>query len=93
MTRAMTDDQVLPGAERCRRDSGRTLRVDVGRHSDTYVQCARFLEDPALTTRLAEELAERLGDDRVRPGGRTCGRRDHHRLRCCSGAGGQVHLQ
>jgi orotate phosphoribosyltransferase len=31
-----------------------------GRHSDTYVQCARILEDPALTTRLAEAAVERL---------------------------------
>ncbi len=36
-----------------------------GRHSDTYVQCARILEDPALTTRLAEELAARIGGRRV----------------------------
>lgn len=33
-----------------------------GRHSDTYVQCARILEDPALTTRLAEEMARRVRD-------------------------------
>lgn len=33
-----------------------------GRHSDTYVQCARILEDPALTTRLAGAIAERVGD-------------------------------
>jgi orotate phosphoribosyltransferase len=31
-----------------------------GRHSDTYVQCARVLEDPALTTRLAETAVARL---------------------------------
>jgi orotate phosphoribosyltransferase len=31
-----------------------------GRHSDTYVQCARVLEDPALTTRLAETAVRRL---------------------------------
>lgn len=31
-----------------------------GRHSDTYVQCARVLEDPALTTRLAKAIAERI---------------------------------
>lgn len=31
-----------------------------GRHSDTYVQCARILEDPALTTRLARAATERL---------------------------------
>lgn len=31
-----------------------------GRHSDTYVQCARILEDPGLTTKLAEAAATRL---------------------------------
>jgi orotate phosphoribosyltransferase len=31
-----------------------------GRHSGTYVQCARFLEDPALTTRLAQTAVSRL---------------------------------
>jgi len=36
-----------------------------GRHSDTYVQCARVLEDPDLTTRLAETMAERLSDRRI----------------------------
>ena len=36
-----------------------------GRHSDTYVQCARILEDPALTTRLAEEIVRRIGDEKI----------------------------
>ncbi len=31
-----------------------------GRHSETYIQCARILEDPALTTRLAETAVSRL---------------------------------
>jgi len=31
-----------------------------GRHSAQYVQCARILEDPALTTRLAQTAVERL---------------------------------
>ncbi len=31
-----------------------------GRHSDRYVQCARVFEDPALTTRLAEEVTQRI---------------------------------
>lgn len=31
-----------------------------GRHSDTYVQCARILEDPALTTLLAQSAVARL---------------------------------
>ena len=33
-----------------------------GRHSDTYIQCARVLEDPELTTRLAREAVARLAD-------------------------------
>lgn len=33
-----------------------------GRHSDTYVQCARILEDPALTTRLAQAAVDALPD-------------------------------
>jgi orotate phosphoribosyltransferase len=33
-----------------------------GRHSGTYVQCARILEDPELTTRLAEVIADRVSD-------------------------------
>ncbi len=36
-----------------------------GRHSDTYVQCARILEDPALVTRLAREMASRVGDREI----------------------------
>jgi orotate phosphoribosyltransferase len=31
-----------------------------GKHSDTYLQCARVLEDPGLTTTLARELVARL---------------------------------
>ena len=38
------------------------FQLTSGRHSDTYVQCARILEDPALTTRLASGMVERLGD-------------------------------
>lgn len=34
-----------------------------GRHSDTYVQCARILEDPALTTRLAQAAVAGLPED------------------------------
>ncbi|MDF1543062.1 MAG: orotate phosphoribosyltransferase [Anaerosomatales bacterium] len=36
------------------------FRLTSGRHSDTYVQCARILEDPALTTWLARTAAARL---------------------------------
>lgn len=36
-----------------------------GRHSDSYVQCARILENPQLTTELAQEAVLRLPDDLV----------------------------
>jgi orotate phosphoribosyltransferase len=42
------------------------FQLTSGRHSDTYVQCARVLEDPALTTRLAEAIVAGLpGDARI----------------------------
>jgi len=34
-----------------------------GLHSDTYIQCARVLEDPALTNNLAREIVARLPED------------------------------
>lgn len=61
----MTDDDVLKALE----DAGAILsghfRLTSGRHSDRYVQCARVFEDPALTTRLAEEAAGRIGERRM----------------------------
>lgn len=41
------------------------FQLTSGRHSDTYVQCARVLEDPALTTRLAEAIAESVADRNI----------------------------
>lgn len=59
MTR-LTDEQIL-GALR-EADAIRTghFVLTSGRHSGTYVQCARILEDPALTTMLAKTAVERL---------------------------------
>jgi len=34
-----------------------------GRHSDTYIQCARVLEHPRITNQLAEEAVARLPED------------------------------
>jgi orotate phosphoribosyltransferase len=34
-----------------------------GRHSDTYIQCARVMESPATTLKLATEAVERLPKD------------------------------
>lgn len=39
------------------------FQLTSGRHSDTYVQCARILEDPQLTSRLAAEAVSRLPKD------------------------------
>jgi len=39
------------------------FQLTSGRHSDTYVQCARVLEDPALTTRLAQAIVAALAKD------------------------------
>ncbi|MDR0350715.1 MAG: orotate phosphoribosyltransferase [Coriobacteriales bacterium] len=39
------------------------FRLTSGRHSDTYIQCARVLEHPRLTNRLAAEAAARLPEE------------------------------
>ncbi|HBT95433.1 MAG TPA: orotate phosphoribosyltransferase [Coriobacteriia bacterium] len=39
------------------------FRLTSGRHSDTYIQCARVLEHPTLTMRLAAEAVARLPKD------------------------------
>ena len=65
----MTDDEILAALRDA--DAIRTghFVLTSGRHSGTYVQCARVLEDPELTTRFAriavERLPEGLGIDLV----------------------------
>lgn len=58
----MTESDVLGAL----REAGAILhghfQLTSGRHSDTYVQCARILEDPALTTALAEAMAASVRD-------------------------------
>lgn len=60
MTAAMTEMEVLDALERADAVLTGHFQLTSGRHSDTYVQCARVLEDPALTTRLAQAMAERV---------------------------------
>ena len=57
---AMTDEQILQALKDA--DAIRTghFVLTSGRHSATYVQCARVLEDPALTTKLAQTAVDRL---------------------------------
>ncbi|MCX8007529.1 MAG: orotate phosphoribosyltransferase [Coriobacteriia bacterium] len=60
MSAAMTEEEVLEVLKRADAVLTGHFQLTSGRHSDTYVQCARVLEDPALTTRLAAALAERV---------------------------------
>ncbi|MCL2136778.1 MAG: orotate phosphoribosyltransferase [Coriobacteriia bacterium] len=39
------------------------FKLTSGKHSDTYIQCARVLERPRLTKTLATEVVNRLPDD------------------------------
>jgi orotate phosphoribosyltransferase len=61
----MTEPEVLSALENANAILTGHFRLTSGRHSDRYVQCARVLEDPALVTRLAHALVERLGERQV----------------------------
>ncbi len=64
----MSDEDVLDALERAGAVLAGHFVLTSGRHSDRYVQCSRVLEDTALTTRLAQEIAarvsERIGESR-----------------------------
>ncbi|HEY5548852.1 MAG TPA: orotate phosphoribosyltransferase [Coriobacteriia bacterium] len=62
MTAAMNDHEVLGALQDADAILTGHFSLTSGRHSDRYVQCARVLEDPALVTRLAGAIVERLGD-------------------------------
>jgi orotate phosphoribosyltransferase len=59
----MSRDEVMEALA----DAGAVLnghfQLTSGRHSDTYVQCARVLEDPGLTARLAGAMVASLPSD------------------------------
>lgn len=54
----MTEDEVRSALVEAGAILHGHFQLTSGRHSDTYVQCARVLEDPALTTRLARAMAD-----------------------------------
>ncbi len=62
---AMTENEVLEALKQAKAILSGHFQLTSGRHSDTYVQCARVLEDPMLTTRLAGAMVERLGERRI----------------------------
>jgi len=63
--RGMTDEEVLRALEDAGAIMGGHFVLTSGRHSATYVQCARILEDPALTTRLAQAMVDRIGERQI----------------------------
>ncbi|PKQ21362.1 MAG: orotate phosphoribosyltransferase [Actinobacteria bacterium HGW-Actinobacteria-6] len=62
---AMTDTEVLDALKEAKAILSGHFQLTSGRHSDTYVQCARVLEDPTLTTRLAKAMVERVGERQI----------------------------
>ncbi|MDO9556853.1 MAG: orotate phosphoribosyltransferase [Coriobacteriia bacterium] len=58
----MTEAEVLQALKEAKAILSGHFQLTSGRHSDTYVQCARVLEDPALTTRLAQAMVAKLGE-------------------------------
>lgn len=59
---SMTEAEVLQALKEAKAILSGHFQLTSGRHSDTYVQCARVLEDPALTTRLAQAMVAKLGE-------------------------------
>lgn len=62
---AMSELEVLAALTEARAILSGHFQLTSGRHSDTYVQCARVLEDPRLTMRLAVAMVERIGERRI----------------------------
>lgn len=60
MSATLTDQQILEALRSADAIKSGHFVLTSGRHSDTYVQCARILEDPALTTELACTAVARL---------------------------------
>jgi orotate phosphoribosyltransferase len=56
----LTDAQIIEALEKSDAIRHGHFVLTSGRHSDTYVQCARILEDPKLTTELAQTAVARL---------------------------------
>jgi len=59
----LSDEQILAALTDAQAIRDGHFVLTSGRHSGRYVQCARFLEDPALTTQLAQTAVDRLSSD------------------------------
>ena len=56
----LSDEQIIDALKQADALKTGHFVLTSGRHSDSYVQCARVLEDPALTTKLAQTAVHRL---------------------------------
>ncbi|MDR1713855.1 MAG: orotate phosphoribosyltransferase [Coriobacteriales bacterium] len=59
----MTDEEVMAVLQQTAAIRHGHFQLTSGRHSDTYIQCARVLEHPRLSYRLAQETVARLPQD------------------------------
>jgi len=59
----LNDEQILEALTESGAIRTGHFQLTSGLHSDTYVQCARVLEYPKLTTQLAKEMVARLPED------------------------------
>jgi len=62
---AMTEDQIKALFVKTGAILSGHFVLSSGRHSDTYVQCARVFEDPETTMRLASALAARIAPEKI----------------------------
>ncbi len=62
---SLSDEQILVALTEADAIRSGHFVLTSGRHSGSYVQCARFLEDPALTTQLAQTAVDRLPEGLV----------------------------
>jgi len=65
MSAVMSESDVLEALRQAGAILSGHFVLTSGRHSDTYVQCARVLEDPQLTTKLAQAIAERVDSEKI----------------------------
>jgi orotate phosphoribosyltransferase len=56
----MNDQEIVAALKETQAIRSGHFKLTSGRHSDTYIQCARVLEHPRLTNQLAAEAAARL---------------------------------
>jgi orotate phosphoribosyltransferase len=59
----MNDQDIIAALKQTQAIRTGHFKLTSGRHSDTYIQCARVLEHPRLTNQLAAEAAARLPEN------------------------------